>query len=105
MVLLSAQGDGTLLSWNNSFLKMLGYNSDLPITSLVELTDPDEWKKSQETHFTALKNGAKSYNLKMHFTKLSGEVTTIISHNDILYDTETKLPLFCLSIMTEKISQ
>jgi len=105
MVLLSAEGDGKLLSWNGSFLKLLGYSTDLPITSLVELTDSEEWKRAQEIHFNALNNGSKSYNLKLHFRKTTGEIIMTISHNDILYDVDTKLPLFCLSIMTEKISQ
>jgi PAS domain-containing protein len=103
MILTSADGDGKILSYNVAFKKLLGLRDDVTITSLVEVVDQEDWKKAASTHALCLTNNQTSYNLKLKLIKSTNETITVISHNDILSDTETLKPLFCLNIMTEKV--
>ena len=102
MILMSADGTGKLLSWNKAFVALLEGKEDFNLKYIYEVLDREDWEKSQKIHLQYLKSGLKSYNLKLNYRKVTGEFTTIVSHNDILYDVDSNQPLFCLSIMTPK---
>eukprot|EP01080_Neovahlkampfia_damariscottae_P011798 gene11798-5132_t len=102
MILTSSDGEGRILSHNNAFKKLLGLTEDISISSLSEIVDPEDWKKAMSTHIFCLNHNQSSYNLKLKLKKADGESITVITHNDILSDENSK-PLFCLNIMTEKV--
>lgn len=73
------------------------------IVSYKDIVDQSDWATSGILYWYCVSEKGKSFKAKVKCKHASGKIIEMSSHNDVLYDKESKRPIVCLSIVTDAV--